>query len=248
MSNVTKQEASKALATHMPATIVAPHIGRDDFVAAKILPIHYQSEKAKGKSKSAEPGEMRDTIENKLFGDTEKPFEFIPIHMNTFWAEYDMTGGGQGKYMGSMPVTAANDNLAREEMVAGKKIKRVKTYECFVLIPSEIKDGSAFPYVLSFRITSSRAGKTLLTQMYVKNAHAGKAPYANVCELSLTEGANDHGEYFIQHVKPKRSATEAELKEALKWYATASQGQVAKDDSDLTAGAESMKDVNTNQF
>lgn len=243
---------SKEIAAPIPQNIVTPHIGRDDFVAAKILPIHYQSEKAQGRGaqKLAEPGEFRDTIENKKFGDTETPFEFIPLHMHTFWTEHDMTGGGQGKYMGQYPVTAANEALPREETKDGKKIKRVKVWEAYALIPEEIKAGSAFPYVLSFRITSSRAGRTLLTQMYVRNASAGKLPYANVCELSLAEASNDNGKFFVQNVKPKRSATVEELAAAEHWYGLVARGEVAKDDSDLAAGdgEEQMKTVNSNQF
>jgi hypothetical protein len=251
MTNTTpvKQETTKAVGHAMPSNIVAPHIGKDDFVAAKILPIHYISEKAKGKTKSAEPGEFRDTIENKLFGSIEKPFDFIPLHMTTFWAIYDMTEGGQGKYLSTETVNAANENLPREEVIGKQKIKRIKTYECYVLLPEEVKTGTAFPYVLSFRVTSARAGKTLLTQLYVKNAYAGKPPYANVCELSLTEEANDHGDFFVQHTKPKRTATAEELAEAEKWYGLITAGQVAKDDSDLKGSAEEeMKATDTKQF
>lgn len=248
MQNVPATKQTSAVGTPIPQNIVVPHIGKDDFVAAKILPIHYISEKAKGKNKTAEPGELRDTIENRLFGSVDTPMEFIPLHMTTFWAVYDMTEGGQGKYLEVIPVTATNESLKREEVIGNQKIKRIKTYECYVLLPEEVKTGSAFPYVLSFRVTSSRAGKTLLTQMYVRNAYAGKAPYANVCELSLTEESNDHGDYFVQHTKPKRAATAEELAEAEKWYALITSGQVAKDDSDLHVGEEQMATVDTAQF
>jgi hypothetical protein len=249
MQNVPVTKQTTAVATPMPQNIVTPHIGKDDFVAAKILPIHYISEKAKGKNKVAEPGELRDTIENKLLGSVDKPLEFIPVHMTTFWAIYDMTEGGQGKFLETIPVTATNEGLKREEVIGNQKIKRVKTYECFVLLPEEVKAGAAFPYVLSFRVTSSRAGKTLLTQMYVKNAYAKKAPYANVCELSLTEESNDHGDFFVQHTKPKRAATTDEVAEAARWYELIVGGTVSKDDSDLsTSGEEQMQTVNTEQF
>ncbi len=253
MENVpAKTEATKAVAipTTTPDTVLAPHIGTDDLVVAKILPVHYISEKAKGKTKTAEPGEFRDTVENKLFGSTEHPFDFLPIHMLTFWAVYDMTEGGQGKFMTTMPVTPANENFAREEVIGGQKIKRIKTYECYALIPEEIKTGAAFPYVLSFRVTSSRAGKTLLTQMYVKNKMAGKLPWSVVCENALTEESNDHGDFFVQHTKPKRAASAEEQAEAQKWYEMINAGKVKKDDSDLHGGtgAEEMKQANTEQF
>ncbi len=227
-----------------------PHIGADDLVVPKILPIHYISKKAKGKEKVAEAGELRDSIENKLFGSTEHPFEFLPVHMTTFWVVYDMKDGGQGKYVEQFPVTAANENLKREEIVQGVKLKRVKTWECYCLIPSDIKAGEAFPYVLSFRVTSSRAGKTLLTQMYVKNRAAGKLPFQTVCELSMTEESNDSGDYFVQHVKPKRAASPEEMAAGKHWFEMINAGKVKKDDSDIHEGHTETEaaNVDTSQF
>ncbi len=227
-----------------------PHIGADDLVVPKILPIHYISKKAKGKEKIAEAGELRDSIENKLFGSTEHPFDFLPIHMTTFWVEYDMKDGGQGKYIGQFSVTAQNENLKREEVVSGVKIKRVKTWECYVLIPEDVKAGEAFPYVLSFRVTSARAGKTLLTQMYVKNRAAGKLPFQTVCELSMTEESNDSGDFFVQHVKPKRAATPEEMEAGKHWFEMINAGKVKKDDSDIHEGVATADaaEVDTSQF
>ncbi len=251
-TEVTKTETKAvAVAAPMPTNVVVPHIGKDEFVAAKILPIHYISEKAKGKDKSAEPGEFRDTIENKLFGSTEHPFEFIPLHATNFWAVYDMTEGGQGKFLENMPLTATNENLKWEEVIGAQKIKRVKTCECYVLIPEEVKTGEAFPYVLSFRSTSyKKGGGVLMTQMYKKNAMSGKAPFANVCELGLKEESNDSGDFFVQNVKPKRAATAEEVAAAAKWYDLVVQGQVAKDDSDLQTGGgeEKMAQTGSGQF
>lgn len=227
----------------------APHIGADDLVIPKILPLHHQSDKAKDRNNPAQAGEFRDTVENKLFGSLDKPFDFIPLHMISFYAEYDVTKGGEGDWIGQVPVTALNENIAREETIGTRKIKRVKTYEAYVLIPEDIKTGSAFPYVLSFRMTSSRAGKTLLTQMYVRNKAAGKTPFGNACTLSLTEESNDKGDFFVQHVAPKRAATEEEQKAAAYWVTMITSGKVKKDDSDLHAGVTgNLDDVTTDEF
>jgi hypothetical protein len=226
-----------------------PHISSDDLVIPKILPVQHTSDKAKDKTSEAEAGEFRDTLEDKKFGDVDTSFEFIPLHMITFWAEYDVTQGGQGKYITHYPCSAGNENLLREEVVEGKKIKRIKTYECYCLIPSEVESGSAFPYVLSFRVTSAKAGKNMLTQMYLRNKMAGKPPFGTVCELSLSEESNDHGDFFVQHVKPVRSTSLEELKEADKWFKMINAGQVKKDDSDLhTDASVTVEQVNTAQF
>lgn len=244
---VTKRETN-AVTHYDPAQVAAPHIGANDLIIPKILPIHHMSEKAKDRNNEAEPGEFRDTIENKLIGSLDKPFSFVPIHMTIFWAVYDMTEGGQGKFIETFPVDASNENLKVEDTVNGTKIKRVKTFECYCLLPDELATGSAFPYVLSFRITSSKAGKTLATQMYVRNKMANKMPYEVVCEVSLTEESNDHGDFFVQHVRPLRPATKEEILEAQKWHQMIASGQVKKDDSDLTMETTTPESVNSEKF
>ncbi len=242
---------SKALAKAAPPpTIIGPHVGSEDLLVPKILAIHYMSEKAKGKNASAKPGEFRDTVENRLFGDLDKPFDFIPIHMTSFFAEYHVRGENDRKYLGQQEITAKNEKLPREEMIDGKKINRMRTYEVFVLLPEEVKAGTAFPFVLSFRSTSIRGGKTLLTQMYVRNRDAKKPPYAIVCEASIKGDKNDKGDFFVVSTKPKREATEAEQKAAQYWLGMIAAGAVKKDDSDLeqAGGHEEMKNVNSDAF
>lgn len=249
-SSVPATKQSTAVGAPLtPDQVIAPHIGRDEFIASKILALQSMSKKVKDKTNEAKEGELRDTIENKIFGEMGKPFEFLPIHMISFWVVYDVTAGGQGKYLETMELNATNENLKREEVIGQQRIKRVKTYECYVLIPSEMKAGNSFPYVLSFRVSSARGGKVLLSQMYVRNREAGKMPYANVCELSLTEESNDKGSFYVQHTKPKRAATPEEYAQAEKWYKLITSGQVKKDDSDLTEGGdEAMAAADTDQF
>lgn len=237
------EKTSKAVADPIPQRANAPHIGKQDFIAAKILPMQYMSEKVK--DQTAKAGEFRDTIENKIFGSTEHPFEVIPLAASNFWVEYEVNPKGD-TYLGQYNLTAQNEGQPREATVDGKKLKRVQTIECFVLVPEEVKAGTAFPYVISFRMTSLRAGRTLLSQIYTKNKMSGKDTYGNVLELSLKESSNDKGDFFVQNVRPKRAATEAEVESAKGWCKTIDQGAVAKDDSDLKTGA--MEDTKTDQF
>lgn len=229
-----------------------PHMGAQDLLIPKILCLHSMSKKAKDKNNDAEPGEFRDTVDNKLFGSTEHPFDFIPLHMLHFWVERDISGGGQGKYAGQVPVTGENENWPRQFTRDGRLHDRVKTMEAFVVLPEDIKSGNDFPYVLSFRMTSARAGKALMTQMYVRNAQAGKAVYETVCQLGATEEGNDKGDFFVQHVKPIRAVTAAEKARAEYWIKLILSGAAKKDDSDITEGEEAgdaaMKDTKTTKF
>lgn len=245
---VVPAETSKAVATeaNIPKSNI-PHIGKQDFIVAKILVQQDTSEKVK--TQEAKRGEFRDTVENKIFGSSQHPLEFIPLLASNFWVEYDVTSNPQGSYLGQYDVTATNEGQPREVVVDGKKLKRVQTIECFILIPEEVKAGIAFPYVLSFRMTSLRAGRTLLTQLR-KNEMFGKPAYGNVCELSCTEESNDKGDYFVQRMKPKRASTAEELVDAAKWAGVIGQGAVVVDNSDLKTGGgeDTMKDVKTDQF
>ena len=73
---------------------------------------------------------------------------------------------------------------------------------------------------------SSKAGKILATQMFVKNAAAGKIPPAYVMELSGSKDKNDKGTFITLATSVKRESTQEEVNDAFKWYRTVTSGGV----------------------
>lgn len=197
-----------------------------DIILPKILPLHYMSEKVKDKHIDAKAGEMRDTLFNEKFGDTDTPFEFIPFGLHKFWTVCKKQGN---EFIEKLPWTPGNANRPFED----GDIKNYLTYEAFVLLPSKLKEGYKLPYVLSFRSTSAKTGKMLANQQ-MNLAMQGQNFWNVVFSLSVKEDSNDQGDFFVQAVSQKRSSTKEEREEAQKWFTTMQTSTNVKvDDSDL---------------
>ena len=211
----------------------------NDIVIEKILPMQFMSEKVK--DRTAEYGELRGSLNNDKFGDVKSPLEFIPVSVNKFFIASDIIIKKDGtrnlEYRELIPIQdnplaeGYNDDWGRTSKDGLTDYMRV--LEFYVLLPSEVEEGTELPYILSFKSTSNRAGKKLMTQMYVKNRAANKVPPATACELSLTDKENDKGQFCVQDVKASRPSTDKEIAAAFKWYKVINAGGVKVDNSDI---------------
>ena len=243
----TVDQKALALANAVP-TSGAPYIGAGDVLIPKILVIQKMSEKADDKNSEAEVGDLRDTANDEKFGDLETPMEFIPVAARTFWAEYelDKKSGKKGDWIQNMDITPENDKLPYKD----GDIIRDRTHEIYVLLPEQIAAGVAFPYILSFRVSSLKGGQAVLTQMFVKNRDAGKPPWHAAMKLSLHEESNDDGSFIVQRCKLSRAATDAEKIEAHRWAQIIGAGGTRTDDSDLKqkTASTTAASVNSDKF
>lgn len=245
MSNIeTKKPSELAIAQELNEWGQGPRVTSRDIIIPKILPIQYMSEKLQ--QKLAEYGELRDTVSNEKFGDLESPMEFIPICLEKKWYEFDMiptkNGGVKREFK---QILLVDDNPTSpgyndELPMAEPGIERDRVMDFYVLIPSEIEAGTAMPYILSFRRTSLKGGKKLMTQMYMKNRAAGKSPASTACVLSVVDTSNDDGSYIVQDVRPSRPATEEEQTQALKWFKLIRAGETKVDESEFEAAPVTM--------
>ena len=211
----------------------APAVDADDIVIPKILAMQGLSQLvADGVAKY---GEFRDSVDHKLIGSCDEPFEFIPLHMEKVWIVFKKVDGKE-TFDTIIPVTAENRTAALNETVQGVGIRRDLTYNFYVLLPGELKDGGAIPYLISFRRTSSKAGKVLATQMYMKNRAIGKSPAAKVMKLIGNKTKNDFGNFVVMDVTSGRDANADEQQVALDWYKTINKSKTKVDNSDFDGG------------
>jgi hypothetical protein len=236
--DLTKSKEISTDAQNANAWGGGPTISKKELVIPKILPLQHMSEKVA--DKLGEYGQFRDTSDNKLFGDLKTPFEFIPVYMEKKWVESDIVTNSSGKvkktFKQIIPIidnpsdAGYNDELPYRE----DGIERDRVLDFYVLIPEELGNRGALPYVISFRRTSLKAGSKLATQMYVKNGLAGKPPAGTVCTMSGKDVSNDDGSYIVQDVAPARETSPEELTEAFKWFQLIKGGGAKVDESDNT--------------
>lgn len=208
-----------------------------DMVIPKILPQQGLSKFVV--DRKAMIGEFRDSLSGKLVGSIDKPFEMIPFYCQKVWDIQAQQADGTYKYAKTIPLVENplapdyNDNLTWEGEEDGVKVKRIRRLNFFVLLPEEVADGSAMPYVLSFKSTGLKEGKKLWSSMYVRNAKAQIPPAAFSFKVGGKMVTNDKGSFVVMGLDQGRKSTEAELKECLSWLKLVRQANVKVDNSDV---------------
>lgn len=200
----------------------------------------------------ASVGQIRDSLEGKLLGgwDASKkapvPVEFIVFQSFKTWVEFQNLNG-KDEFKAQYPMTPENMALPLEEMVGGIKIRRDKALNFYVLIPSEIAGGAAFPYLLTVRRTSYKAGKKLITT-FAKLRSFKKPVAAKVMTLLVAQQENEKGKFFVFDVATGRDSTDAEMNEAYRWYKTFQTAKVTVDNSDLKTEAPAPVAAGSEEF
>jgi len=227
-----KKKTTKSVAVVEPAeTAVALYdeaygtedIDNEDLIIPKILVMQGMSKKVtEGKAKL---GDMVDSLGGEILGDAEKPIEFIPFKTFKTWIIFH-----DDEYKETIPVTAANKNLAIEEDVDGTSVRRDKVYNVYCLLPHQIEEGEFLPFVLSFRRTSYYTGRKLATA-FAKMRMFKKPAFSKVFRLSSEKQTKDKHTYFTFDIEPVRPSTDAQMKECKTWYDVVNNKVV--DDSDL---------------
>lgn len=209
-------------------------------IIARILPQQPMSKYVvEGK---AMMGDIMESSNGTKLASITQPLEFIPFHHVETWIEFEVVppanaaAAATKKFLRMIPVAPENDALPLSEVIAGKEISRDRALEYFVLLPSDLAKGIKRPYVLSFRRTSSKAGKKLYTTMFVTNPANGRIPAATVCKLSGTRTTNDRGTFIVTDVTEFRDSTNVEMQAAFEWFRTISTSKnVVVDNSSLDA-------------
>jgi hypothetical protein len=185
----------------------------NDLLISKILPMQMMSKKVA--DEKAAFGEFRDSVTNELLGSVQKPLEFIPINVKKIWIENEVQPDGKLKYIQTYPMTAVNEGLPWNEEKDGRKLSRTQVYNVFVLLPRDVS-GGGLPKILSFRSTSLKAGKKLITQIST-NRFAGGGNADKVMKLVGVKTKNDMGTFVVLDVELSRDSSQEEKDKAFFW-------------------------------
>lgn len=219
-------EANKQVATKQSNEVVKQNdlgewgeeqfVSPQDLIVSKLLPMQGLSDKVmEGK---AAFGEIRDSVTNECYASIQKPMEFIPFSYSPVWIEEEYNAQTKKyKYARTVPINHQNDGLPFES----EGIKRTRQLNFFVLVVDEIKKGIPLPKLLSFKSTSIKAGRNLLTQMDQINRAINKGkpdPARVVMKLSVTSEKNDKGTYAVLNVEKVRDSTPEEKAQVFVWF------------------------------
>lgn len=216
----TKQESGALVTEEMMGAWGTPQVSSQDIVIPKILCM--QGLSALVADDKAKMGDLVDNMTNEVIGNcTNQPVQFIPFHMEKILI-ISKKVGNDFEFERIEKVSPANENTPYEEQVGDDLFKNEFAMNFYVLRPEDM----SIPYIISFKGMSRKSGKILATQMFVRNAAAGKIPPAFVMELSGTKTKNDKGVFYVLDTKAVRESSQEEIKSAFQWYKTVNAGGV----------------------
>lgn len=227
----TKKEVLPQTKEHIGAVAVpnqawgAENVTSEQIIIPKIMLMQPMSELVT--EGIARIGEFRSSLEkDRVLGSDKSPVELIVFGSFNTWQVFI-----DGEYATTVPITVENVHAAREEVGPnGEKITRARVLNFYCLLPSDIKSGEAFPFVLSCKGTSEKAGRTLSTH-FMKLKMFNKPTAAWVFGVKSVKETNDKGTFFVMDIEKLRDSTSEELTQAYQWYKVLQTAAVKVDDS-----------------
>jgi hypothetical protein len=218
-SQITKANTALAQEQDMGAW-GTPAVSSKDIVIPKILCMQGLSELVMDDNHDAKMGDFVDSMTNEIIGNyLNKPVRFVPFHLEKIWI-ISRKNGNDFEFDRIEDVTLANEHRQYFEVLDGVEYKNEYTMNFYVLRPED----TSLPYVISFKGMSGKAGRVLATQMYVKNAAAGKIPPAYVMELTGSKDNNNKGTFITLKTSVLEESTEQQRNEAFTWYKSVTSG------------------------
>ena len=203
-------------------------VDKRDFLIPKLLLM--QSMSPLVQEEKARTGEIRDSIDGKKITDKEGILEIIPFAVYKTWVTLTKEGS---EFVDQVPVTPYNYEMEREGTRNGVAVLNYETINYYCLLPEEIKNGMFMPYVVSFRSTSYKAGKTLETHR-ARLQEFGKPLPFKTFNLGCVSRTNDKGTFYVYTIAESRNSTEEELNAVKHWNRLIKAGETKVDDSDLS--------------
>lgn len=231
---VTKETATPQEVGQMKNLWDVPSISQRDVIIPAILLMQPMSPQVTdGK---AAFGEWRETLNQEVLGKFEQGFEFVPFKLvKLFIEQKDL--GDEKEFLRAVEITPQNENLPYEdsEMIEGKEVKiiRDRVMKFFVLLKTELDQGAAIPYTLSFKRTSYQAGQKLATQMFIKNLNSGKTPASMIMTVTAAKKTQENKTWAAANCVPMGPTPDKYISEAFRWLEIVNSGKAKEQPTEV---------------
>lgn len=185
-------------------------------------------------------GDIVDTSAGEVVADFKTTFDFLPFHLHKVWLRTVHNGSRYAYDKDDSnccieDVTPANENRSWEVTIDGKQYKNEKIFQFYGVRPEDM----SIPYIVSYKSTSMKAGRELVTQMYIKNRAAGLTPCGKVISIGSTKVSNTKGTYAVMANKVGRNATNEEVMKCLEWFKAVQSGEAKASANEETQSTKS---------
>jgi len=201
------------------------HIDSKDVVLPRLWLMQGLS-KLVAEDEKANAGDIVNSLSEEVLAPVGEWLKIVPVKFEKLWFIMEKSDE-KPELLAIEQVTPKNASREREGMFEGKACSFQYALRFYVLVENE-----ELPAVVTFKATSLRAGKQLLTEAYVKNLKAGKNPASRYIALSSAKQKNDKGVFHVFTVKGMEETSPEIQKEALTWVKT------LKNDEPKIAGGE----------
>ena len=231
---IVKVDSKQGLAV-ISGLMDATPIATNDLIIPKLLLMQPVSSLVA--DKKAAPGDIVNSLEGKVVGNEKEALEVIPYKCVKTWVRFQDMGRGKPRFVSQDPVTETDAVRPRQEEINGEIFTNFETINYYCLRPSEVEAGEFLPYVISFRSTSYKAGKTLET-FRAKFQDYGKPICIKTFKIGSRQEENDQGRYYTFTVEQGRDTTVEEMAQIKPWFDRVTQGLVRVDESELAGDSD----------
>lgn len=179
----------------------------------------------------AKAGQFVGSLEKNLVAEKGAPIELIPFGVHKTWVIFKKEKEKQ-IFDRIEPVTDKNASRPREETIDGTTYQNFETLNYFAVLTSDIAKGFYLPYLIRFRSTGYKTGKTMET-FRAKLQQFGKPHCASTFLLSAEYTENLRGKFYVPQLAWGRDTSPEELAAIKPWLETVKAGKAKVDDSDL---------------
>lgn len=149
-----------------------------------------------------------------LADDENDTFEFLPVFAKSGFSVFFKTHKDDLEYSHYEEKTAANAGLPPEGKDAdGRDIVRQQTITLYGFV-----GGGALPFQYALRSSGLTFGRTVMTEMVLKNKFRKLPPFGRIFNVGAKEKAGPLGTYFVPVIKGERDCTKEELAKAAPWF------------------------------
>lgn len=236
MSELVTKEHHQ-LAT-VPASWGSEGSHAEDNLIPRIQLLQAMSEQCK--TGTNRPGELVNSLSGEILAKPNEGVEVIPISMYREWQIMKKISETQFEFLRNEPITDLNTNWAKDDMENGYPIRRNRTLNFFVLLPTAL---NKMPFLVSFRKTSLQAGKKLATHFSLCR-YEGKPPASTVFSLSAKYKTWKSNSFHVFEVAQKRDTQLTEMEKAYQWYQLINQKSVVvAEEAEAVAAVDRSEEV-----
>lgn len=216
MTNEVTTPENNQVSTHVSKGI-AGEFSRDDVNMGRISIMQANSELVKnGEQRLGAVVDLTTGVELAFAGNKKEPakdLHFMIFGLMKYWVVKD---ADTKEFIEKFPANSPNE-LAWDEVVNGRSVKRTFHFSYLVLLPEEIEMGAESPYELAFRSTAVKDTKRL-NSLIAKMEAKGKSSNMVVFKAGIETKVKDGDSWLAFKLGIERDATEQEEKVCTEYF------------------------------